>query len=221
MARCGLFSAMTLSVLGVTLMVSPSIAQTAAKSKSVAAPKPVDPTRICPDPDAAVACKSFRQLLDAHDTGILDSIKPSAYVCFRPKSDVFFIFQYAKPISWSEADSDGIRTAAGRFSFTEYRNGLASNGRYGPGTWRQGPAVSETGPAVVGFESSSSSPLNKGLNVSMDSDEIGVQFDLPTTNNETVKHAVSIRRSTGRFAETFKLQEKPLTEDVGACLVFK
>jgi hypothetical protein len=73
----------------------PARAQTAAKQKSTVKSKPSEAVPgVCPDSDAMLACKSFRQLLDAHDTDLLDSIKPTSYVCFRPKEDRFFVFRY-------------------------------------------------------------------------------------------------------------------------------
>jgi hypothetical protein len=59
----------------------------------------------CTDPDSMVACKSFKQLVDAKDKDLLDSIQGTtskqgrhyAYVCPRAKSDVFKIVFFDEP----------------------------------------------------------------------------------------------------------------------------
>ena len=65
------------------------------------------PTIKCTDPDSMVACKSFKQLVDARDKDLQDSLtgdkdsreRHFAYVCLRPKYDVFKIVdKYARVI---------------------------------------------------------------------------------------------------------------------------
>ena len=59
----------------------------------------------CTDSDSVVACKSFKQLVDARDKGLLDSLtgergsrrRHFAYVCPRPKSDVFKVVEFDEP----------------------------------------------------------------------------------------------------------------------------
>jgi hypothetical protein len=53
-----------------------------------------------------VACKSFKQLVDARDKGLLDSLtgdkdsreRHFAYVCLRPKDDVFKVVEFDDPL---------------------------------------------------------------------------------------------------------------------------
>jgi hypothetical protein len=78
----------------------------------------------CTDPDSAKACGSFRQLVDAHDAGLLESAfgigasghaQHMSYVCFRPHMDNFEVLSipvpelYAYlPFSQSEIPEDVI-----------------------------------------------------------------------------------------------------------------
>jgi hypothetical protein len=58
-------------------------------------------TFVCPDAEAQQACKSYQELLKAKDTGL-----PSdAYVCFRKKTDEFFVVHVLQPVfpkHWDE-----------------------------------------------------------------------------------------------------------------------
>jgi len=64
------------------------------------------PTIKCTDPDSMVACKSFKQLVDARDKDLQDSLtgdkdsreRHFAYVCLRPKYDVFKIVEFDEPL---------------------------------------------------------------------------------------------------------------------------
>ena len=74
-------------------------------------PKPIrkesKPVIDCAAQSGRTACKSFKELVDAHDEGILQSLRGVeslsgsghhiAYVCFDPKIDVFRIIQFDRP----------------------------------------------------------------------------------------------------------------------------
>jgi hypothetical protein len=82
----------------------PNTASTPKKSPSVAAR--TVPTIKCTDPDSMVACKSFKQLVDARDKDLLESLtgdkdsrdRHFAYVCLRPKDDVFKVVEFGEPL---------------------------------------------------------------------------------------------------------------------------
>jgi hypothetical protein len=81
----------------------PNIASPPKKSPSVAVR--TVPAIKCTDPDSMVACKSFKQLVDARDKGLLDSLtgnkdsrdKHFAYVCLPPKEDTFKVVEFDEP----------------------------------------------------------------------------------------------------------------------------
>jgi hypothetical protein len=64
------------------------------------------PTIKCTDPDSMVACKSFKQLVDARDKDLMDSLtgdrdsqkRHFAYVCMRPKDDAFTVVEFDEPL---------------------------------------------------------------------------------------------------------------------------
>ena len=82
----------------------PNTTGTAKKSPSVAAR--TLPTIKCTDPDSMVACKSFKQLVDARDKDLLDSLtgdkeskqRHFAYACLRPKDDAFEVIEFDEPL---------------------------------------------------------------------------------------------------------------------------
>ncbi|MGC1462287.1 MAG: hypothetical protein WA802_08805 [Terracidiphilus sp.] len=106
--RVSVFPIVTLLSLGLTASAAmsqtkPNVTGTPKKSPTVAA-RTVPPIK-CTDPDSMVACKSFKQLVDGWDKDLMDSLtgdKESnqghvAYVCLRPKADVFQVVKFDEP----------------------------------------------------------------------------------------------------------------------------
>ncbi|MGA2876728.1 MAG: hypothetical protein ABSE82_14485, partial [Nitrososphaerales archaeon] len=101
-----LFLALLSIVLSTTTnsQTKPSATRSPKKLTSVAA-KAI-PTIKCIDLESMVACKSFKQLVDARDKGLLDSLtggkdsrkRHFAYVCLRPKDDAFKIVEFDAPL---------------------------------------------------------------------------------------------------------------------------
>jgi len=100
-----------LALLSFCLIATTAIAQTKPNTTSPPKkPSPVVartiPTIKCTDPDSMTACKSFKQLVDARDKGLLDSLTGDkdlqeghfAYVCFRPKDDIFKVVEFDEPL---------------------------------------------------------------------------------------------------------------------------
>jgi hypothetical protein len=81
------------------------------------------PTVKCVDHDTAAACKSFKQLVDARDRGLLAQVlgasnfrRHTAYVCFRPNDDYFSVvdLEIPEPKSYQrhlDADQEIARDA--------------------------------------------------------------------------------------------------------------
>jgi invasion protein IalB len=71
-----------------TLLMLFSVAQgqqTTVKKPSLPT-TPKIPTVNCSEAETSKACSSFKQLLEAKDKELLDSLSsPTSYVCFRPK----------------------------------------------------------------------------------------------------------------------------------------
>ena len=163
-------------ILLLALMMSQLQRKAGTKTPPPTTPK--SPSITCSESDAAKACASFRQLVEAHDKHILSetSTKP-AFVCFRPKEDAFFIFRAEQPIPsapWIK-DKDGKAENHIVLSgfFSEYRNGVLYALRF------------------------------------------------TNANDTTTEYSLTIRRSTGRFTETFASEKRPLTVGTGTCLIYR
>jgi hypothetical protein len=87
---------------GAGVMAQNKPVTTSSSSKSATASTRVLPTIKCDDHDSAVACKSFKQLIDARDSGVLfgimgdpeDAGRHFAYVCPRRGADTFTIVEF-------------------------------------------------------------------------------------------------------------------------------
>jgi hypothetical protein len=98
------------ALLSIGLTATAAVSQTKpnttspAKKSSPVAAKTI-PTIKCTDPGSMVACKSFRQLVEAQDKGLLRSLTGNvnvksrhfAYVCLPPKDDIFKIIEFYEP----------------------------------------------------------------------------------------------------------------------------
>jgi hypothetical protein len=106
--RASVFSIVALLSLGLTASAAmsqtkPNTTGTPKKSPAVAV-RTVPPIK-CTDLDSMVACKSFKQLVDARDKDLMDSLtgdkeskqRHFAYVCLRPKDDVFEVVEFDEP----------------------------------------------------------------------------------------------------------------------------
>jgi len=82
----------------------PNTTSPAKKSPPVAAR--VIPTIKCTDADSMAACKTFKQLVDARDKDLANSLtgdkdsreRHFAYVCLRPKEDSFKVIEFDEPL---------------------------------------------------------------------------------------------------------------------------
>jgi hypothetical protein len=189
--------------------------KTAPKAQPQIAPKTT--TLNCSDTQTTRACNSFKQLLEAHDKDILASLStPTSYVCFRPKEDAFLIFHLlgtlgpweklegAKEIKWSSQ------------AFAEFRDGVLYYDLYAIGAWnRMNP--SDTEPVFK----SSNVISNDDATVYIDAAEILVSYPFKNQNGGTTQYSLTIRRSTGRFIETFAIKNTPSSSNSGTCLIYR
>lgn len=220
MARRPRFRVMTLAAfLAACLIFEHAALPQAVRKKKQPPAKPTPTTVACADPDARSACRSFEQLVDANDAALLESIKPTSYVCFRPKEDVFMVIHYRAPRPpWTRSENDR-QTQSGFVTFVEYRNGVVSTDRLATGTWsRIDP--DRVGPMEPLFESGAADGSNTPIQIDIQA-EINVSYDFQNTTNETIGRSLTIRRSTGRFVERFKPPTDAPFEFSGTCLMYK
>jgi hypothetical protein len=169
------------------------------------------------------SCKTFNELLTAHDADFTDLQSNSdgyvAYVCFRPSLDSFFRINF-QPFdkSWFRREPsempEMIREAG--MSAVSYLDGQ-DNGYYNLTliwNWaKDGPDTAEARP--YGDKQNSS-----GIQA-VDITETSIHLELIFKNvrDEEVKQTIDIRRSTGRYSMgTFRSGETE--QDNGRCAVY-
>lgn len=199
------------------LVCVPAWAQTPAASVR-------KPPADCSDPDARLACRSFTQLLESRDADIIAVVKPAAYVCFRPKEDAFFVVGFDPPPKNILKERDQSVSQTGVVQLSEYRNGVSGMLKTAVGEWLTTPPIAGT-PGIVRFlYSSEGKPYvaEEKLSVSIFPDELNLHVEYRNGSGALTDRSISIRRSTGRFVDTFAVKEKALDfEFTGRCLIYK
>jgi hypothetical protein len=207
------------SVLSLILLTSVTWAQQKIGEKSQPAAKPKTPSVTCPPTEASKACSSFRQLLDAHDKEILEILSsPTSYVCFRPKDDAFLIF-HMNPLSrygWVKSEDRVGQIQYSSAGLTEYRDGVLYQFKDARRYWYRYSPDDEPM-----FHSETTDGMFKGLKVDILDTEISVDYPFKNQNGGTTEYSLSIRRSTGRFTETFRSESEPATTYSGTCLIYR
>jgi hypothetical protein len=195
-----------------------------AQQKTAAKPQPPTKPKIpsvnCSEAQTSKACSSFKQLLEAHDKDILDSLSsPTSYVCFRPNEDAFLIFHEDAPgpYRWQKLDEGAGERQLGVPVLAEFRNGVVYRVTYGFGSyWFRSSPDSEPS-----FKSRSDEQFNDGATILIDDTEISISHPFKNQNGGTTQYSLTIRRSTGRFMETFASENTPITTYSGTCLIYR
>jgi hypothetical protein len=197
-----------------------------AQPKPATEPQPPSiklPTVNCSDAETAKACSSFKQLLDAQDKDILKNLYfPSSYVCFRPKDDAFLIFHIGAPgpklwKKWEKVDVGPVETQSGFPALTEFREGVFYHEAIGMGDWTRYNNL-DTLPT---FTLRPNGGNTDGMAIVIGETEISVTYPFKNRNDETTQYELTIRRSTGRFSETFAVNEKRIVIHSGTCLIYQ
>ncbi|MGA3016014.1 MAG: hypothetical protein ABSF62_02765 [Bryobacteraceae bacterium] len=197
-----------------------SVAQ--AQQKATAKPQPpIKPKASgvnCSEAQIEKACSSFKQLAEAHDKDILESLEPPSYVCFRPNEDAFLIFHVDAPNTWTwkKSDDEDGQIQTSRATLTTYRGGLLDVAKAGLGYWRRSWSGQEPY-----FDSESTEGIFKGLKITILPTQVFVEYPFQNQNGGTTQYSLTIRRSTGRFTETFAVNDTPSTTNSGTCLVLR
>lgn len=201
------------------LLVLLNLAQAQQKTaeKLRAPTKPKTPTVNCSEAQTSKACRSFKQLLEAHDNDILDTLSsPTSYVCFRPSEDAFLIFRVRAPYRdlWKQPDDHVGETQPSSETLTEYRDGVLYNVVAGLGYWWRSSPDGEP-------EFTLQNSRIEGLMLAIFPTEISIDYPFKKQNGGTTHYSLTIRRSTGRFIETFAGENTPITTHSGTCLIYR
>lgn len=196
-------------------------AQQKAAGKLQLPKKPTTPSVNCSAAQTSKACSAFKQLLEAHDTDILHAVmSPTSYVCFRPIEVAFLIIHVEPPSAygWRKDGSNVGQTQeiTSSVSLTEYRDGVFYTMKDGRGYWRR--FSPDEDPM---FHSESTEGMFKGLKISILGAEIFIDYPFENQAGGTTQYSLTLRRSTGRFIETFAGENAPTTTHSGACLIYR
>lgn len=172
----------------------------------------------CSDPEAAVSCNSFKELVASKDVGILEALHDDhVFVCFRPKNDVFLIFSYMNPSKVRPtSQSAELSIRLGIATLARYKNGVSDPGGetvYTSGSWSKSSA---------GWTDYTGHSLAKGDDglITIDTDEGKVEHTFDSESDDKVSYAFTVRKSTGRYSESFTNDRKNHhVEFTGRCLV--
>jgi hypothetical protein len=195
-----------------------------AQQKKAATPrpqtKPQTPTVNCSDVQTSKACGSFKQLLDAHDKDVIELLSlPTSYVCFRPNEDSFLILEHKDPLSpyeWRSLDDGVGEIQQSTTNLIEYRDGVETSAKYVRRYWYR---YSTTAKPL--FRPEKTDDIYEGLKLNIDDSEISIDFPFKNQNGGTTEYSLVIRRSTGRFVETFSAEGTPNTTHSGTCLIYR
>jgi hypothetical protein len=185
---------------------------------------------VCPDPEAKSACKSYEELLLAHDS----ALPLRGYVCFRKKEDDIFTISFSKPYFQTRWDpelkksvTDPDQKIYGNGVAQTYRDGVQDSsvmpsvifgGKWAPFGWGDssegGIFVSDT----MNFKAQDEKDTDTG--VSIDGIQLVIGYKYKNKFDKGMTYSLTIQRSTGRFSEYFQEESEkiPSTQGTGYCV---
>ena len=195
-----------------------------AKGKAASASKPTIQIT-CTDKASEVACKTFKAMLDAKDPDIVSDIKSEnfTYICPRTGADDFFVVTLERPKDslWWPSDisrMDGLQEQEATSKFVIYANGVFENGMFAWGKWTKGSPKMKNETSFYIAKPSRTYTLDVRANES----EISLESEYPNASGTQTVNTQTIRRSTGRFRETWKIKDakENLQVGQGQCFMF-
>jgi len=211
----------------VCVLVAGTVCAGQAPPKKSAPKKPTEhATFVCPDAEAQQACKSYQELLKAKDTGLPTS---DAYVCFRKKTDEFFVVHISQPYfpqHWDKESKQMVADESPRpgFGYVQtYKDGVLDSNTMPTlsfsGQWQRFP-FSES--SVFNADTIYLTKLDKNdpnVGVFIDETQDNIGYKYKNTFDKTMQYTLTIQRSTGRFAERFleEAEKVPLLDRTGYC----
>ena len=175
-------------------------------------------------------CKSFDELIKAKDDiGNTVATADEAFACFEPEEDRFSVIDFdLSEYSWV-SDSALIERQWGSVRVQDFANGSPSNFHYARGRWQKAKTQSDSDAIFVSDDSLSRTnrkqPLAESTKVFIDSANLSVSYSFTNRSGTKTLVEASIRRSTGRFTESFSWQEprggKQTLDLAGRCLHYR
>jgi hypothetical protein len=188
-----------------------------------------------PDPEAAIAFKSFQELVRENDPDVLNGLahQDHVYACFLPGKDEFFEVTFSEPTWFSfappdaEQVKDGVPKSAltiiGGSEFAYYKNGIGDEDRslHNIGNWIYFPLGDKTDPQSMRRNATSKRARFKGKNIEIEDGRWTLTETYKNLSGTETRHTVTVQLTTGRFEENFVLDEtgKEVSEGSGRCLI--
>jgi hypothetical protein len=150
--------------------------------------KPKAPTITCSDTATLKTCTSFKQLVEAHDKDILETISSgTSYVCFRPTDDAFLLLHFEMPRrdGWKKDDSGEKQWGTSAVALTEYRDGVFYAVKKGRSTWYRIAASEEPFLSFYPTEGL----LTKDVGITIDGSEATISYSFKNQNGGTTQYS--------------------------------
>ncbi len=189
-------------LLQVTAITHAQTARSAQPDISVPCASDLTPSR---------SCLSFKELIDARDD-IRNTVATAdeAFVCFEPQEDRFFVVDFELPQHFWVVKSPLIEEQVGSIRWLDFDNGSPSGFHVAFGRWTKPREGNDLDPTFVG-----ESPFrNKGTKRPQDSTkafieatDLTMSYTFQNRGGTQTLLELGIRRSTGRFIESFSWRE--------------
>lgn len=203
--------------------------QTAKPVAGTAKPAPVAVP--CPDPIFQKACKSYDELRRAGDPGVRSSVDRGgfAYLCFREPEDEFFVVELGGPTYWSktrfdpkrkisvpEDGAEAIGLGWARAFVGGVEDGSAIPLASFSGKWKASDFVAPS----FQLERINREPVDTSSSIFANDEQIWIARRYNNRFGTTIDFELVIRRSTGRFSETYQeaTAKTPFSRNDGRCL---
>ena len=190
---------------------------------------------VCPDPEAAIACKSFKELVRANDPEVMNDLaqRDHVYACFLSGKDEFFEVTFSEP-NWfnfappsAEQVKSGVSSSAlttfGASEFAYYKNGVGEENMnlHNLGNWIYFPLGNKTDLQSQRRNATSKQAEFKGKNIAIEGDHWILTETYKNQADTETRHTVTVQLATGRFKENFVLTGtgKDVGESSGRCMI--
>ncbi|HTA22397.1 MAG TPA: hypothetical protein VK763_02605 [Terriglobales bacterium] len=178
----------------------------------------------CLGVEATTSCHSYNELVESNDKDVIGSLGGlyDTYVCFSTDDDTFSMVSvspYWEPAYHKAIKSPRILEQDGQVTFSGYKNGQTDEFKVAEGKWRRAATLqndifrTDDGAEPAAF---------------VDDYTVSFQYSYQNTQGRKLTYAISIRRSTKRFTETWdapaipeKKQESIRIVSTGHCAEFK
>jgi hypothetical protein len=180
----------------------------------------------CPESDANTACSSLRELIEAGDANLMSDLTGwnYAYICFRPKEDVFLEIGFSDPNLWGwRIGKDSLPWSVGSAGVRYYKDGVNVSEMEISDTGGKWTYVTGGRVDVDTLHIPVSAAIFQSDNISIDGSQLKATDSYYNSGDSYTKETILLllQLSTGRFTETHEAETsgKTIRTIAGRCLV--